>query len=73
VGDICFSGSSLGVLTAVWAVVQGVIVFLFWGWINSLRDSIREAREERDRAFDGWEKTIGLGETAVRRERRRGS
>jgi hypothetical protein len=44
---------------------------LFWTLVRSMQDSIREAREQRDRALDGWEQTIGLGEKAVRRERRR--
>jgi hypothetical protein len=75
---ICFSGPQLVFLGTIWAVIQGVIVFLFRGWLGSLRDeiasckdSIKEARAERDRMADGWEQTIGLGETVVKRERRR--
>lgn len=76
--DICFSGAQLVFLGGIWVVIQGVIVFLFRGWLGSLKDqivaceaSIREARAERDRMADGWEKTIGLGETAVKHQRRR--
>lgn len=69
--DACFSPAALALLGSAWVVIQGVIVVLFWGWINSLKDSIREARAERDRMADGWEATVGLGEKAVRRERRR--
>jgi hypothetical protein len=71
VGDACFSPASLALLAAIGTVLQGAIVALFWGWIRSMQDSIREARAERDRMADGWEATIGLGEKAVRRERRR--
>lgn len=69
--DICFSPGVLALLGSLWVVIQAVIVFLFRGWISSLQDSIKEARAERDRMADGWEATIGLGEKAVRRERRR--
>lgn len=69
--DVCFSPGVLALLSAIWLVLQGVIVTLFWGWIRAMQDSIREARAERDRMADGWEATIGLGEKAVRRERRR--
>lgn len=68
--DVCFSPGALTLLGGIATVLQGVIVALFWGWIQSLKDSIQEARAERDRAIDGWEATIGLGEKAVRRERR---
>lgn len=69
--DICFSGPALALLGGFWIVIQGVVVVLFWGWIRSLQDSIHEARGERDRAIDGWERTVGVGEQAVRRERKR--
>lgn len=76
--DICFSGVQLAFLGAIWVVVQGVIVFLFRGWMGSLKDqitacteTIKEARAERDRMADGWERTVGLGEKAVREVRRR--
>jgi hypothetical protein len=76
--DTCFSPQAIAFLGAVWLVIQGVIVFLFRGWIGSLKDQITacsaeitQARVERDRAMDGWEATIGLGEKAVRQQRRR--
>ena len=69
--DVCLSPGVLALLSAIWLVLQGVIVTLFWGWIRAMQDSIQEARNERDRMADGWEQTIGLGEKAVRRERRR--
>lgn len=77
---VCFSGAALALLGTIWLGVQAVIVFLFRGWMGSLRDqitscedSIKEARAERDRMADGWEKTVGLGEQAVRQQRRRTS
>ena len=69
--DVCFSPGALALLASIGTILQGVIVALFWGWVRSLQDSIAEARAERDRMADGWEKTIGLGERAVRRVRRR--
>lgn len=69
--EVCFSGSALALLGAVWLVLQAAFVGLFLALIRSKDDSIREARAERDRMADGWEATIGLGEKAVRRERRR--
>lgn len=72
-GGVCFTPAALVLLATIGGILQGVIAALFWGWINSLKDSIREARAERDRMADGWEATIGLGEKAVRRERRRPS
>lgn len=69
--EVCFSGPALALLAVIWGVIQAVGLGLFWGWIRSLQDSIREARAERDRMADGWEATVGLGEKAVRRERRR--
>ena len=61
---ICVSPAALAVISAL---VSG----LFGALLVTMRDSVREAREQRDRALDGWEATIGLGEKAVRRERRR--
>lgn len=75
---VCFSPSALALLGSVWVVIQGVIIFLFRGWLGSLKDQntqcradIDSLRAERDRALGGWEQTLGLGERAVRRERRR--
>lgn len=62
--NICISPAALGVITTV-------VSALFWALLRSKDDSIKEARAERDRMADGWEKTVGLGERAVRRERRR--
>lgn len=64
--DICVSPAALGAITAA-------VSALFWALVKAKDDSIREARSERDRALDGWEQTLGLGEKAVRRERRRPS
>jgi hypothetical protein len=64
VDDICISPAALTVITTM-------VAALFWALIRSMQDSVREARAERDRMADGWEATIGLGEKAVRRERRR--
>jgi hypothetical protein len=69
--EVCFSPGALTLLGVIGAALQATIVALFWGWIRSLEDSIREARAERDRALDGWEQTVGLGEKAVRRADRR--
>jgi hypothetical protein len=77
-GGVCFSPAALAFLGAAWVVIQGVIVFLFRGWLASLKDQIAsersatlEARAERDRVTLGWERTLGLGETVVRREQRK--
>ena len=80
--DVCFSPQALTFLGAVWLVIQGAIVYLFRGWVGALKDqlgaerttcmdAIKEARDQRDRALKGWEDTVGLGEQAVRRVRRR--
>lgn len=63
--DVCFSGAALGLLGAIWLVLQAVIVTLFWGWINSLKDSVKEARDERDRAANNLDQALGLGEALV--------
>lgn len=62
--DICLSPGALAVISAMVSGLFGLVVYL-------MKDSIREARAERNRALDGWEATIGLGEKAVRHERRR--
>lgn len=64
--DVCISPAAL-------AVVSGLVSALFGYLMYTMNDSIKEARGERDRMADGWEATIGLGEKAVRRERRRPS
>lgn len=63
-GDICISP---GFLATVAAMVSALFGALIW----ALKDSIREARSERDRAISGWEATVNLGEKVVRKERRR--
>lgn len=63
--NICLSPAAL-------AVVSGLVSALFGYLMFTMNDSIKEARSERDRALDGWEQTVGLGERAVvKRERRR--
>lgn len=62
--DICISPGALAALSAMVSALFGALIW-------SMKDSIREARAERDRAMDGWEATVNLGETAVKRERRR--
>lgn len=62
--NVCISPVALGAVTTM-------VAALFWALIHSKDDSIREARAERDRMADGWEKTVGLGEQVVRREKRR--
>jgi nitrogen fixation-related uncharacterized protein len=57
-GDACFSPASLALLVAIGGVLQGVIVTLFWLAIRSKDDSIKDARELRDRALDINEQMI---------------
>jgi hypothetical protein len=64
VESICLSPAALAVVSALVSGLFGYLMF-------TMNDSIKEARSERDRALSGWEATIGLGEKAVRRERRR--
>ncbi len=56
--DVCFSPAQLGLLVAIGGVLQTVIVTLFWLAIRSRDDSIKDAREVRDRALDLNERTI---------------
>lgn len=62
--NICLTPAALAVVSAIVSALSGYLMY-------SMNDSIKEARAERDRALDGWEATIGLGEKAVKRERRR--
>lgn len=62
--DVCISPVAL-------AAVSTIISALFGYLMVTMNDSIKEARRERDRMADGWEQTVGLGEKAVRRVRRR--
>jgi hypothetical protein len=68
-GNLCFSPQQLTLLTGAWLVIQGVIVYLFRGWLASLNDQVREAREQRNWALSGWEDTVGAGEKVERRRR----
>lgn len=56
--DICFSPSQVALLVGIGGVLQGVIATLFWLAIRSKEDSIKDAREVRDRALDLNERTI---------------
>lgn len=62
--DICVPPAALAAASAVISALFGYLMY-------QMNDSIKEARAERDRAMEGWEQTVGLGEKAVRRERRR--
>lgn len=57
--DACFSPASLALLGAIWVVLQGVIVTLFWLAVRSKDDSIKDARDLRDKALE-------LNEAALR-------
>ncbi len=81
-GDACFSPQVLTLLGGIALVIQGVIVYLFRGWMGALKDqltverlscqdALKEARLERDRAYEGWESVVGLGERAVATQQRR--
>jgi hypothetical protein len=61
---ICLSPAALAVVSALVSALFGYLMY-------TMNDSIKEARSERDRALDGWEQTVGLGEKVARRERRR--
>jgi hypothetical protein len=69
-GNLCFSSQLLPLLGAIWIVIQGVVIYLFRGWMQSMQAQILEAQTQRDRALSGWESTLGLGEKAVQREKR---
>jgi hypothetical protein len=65
VGEACFSPASLALLAAIWLVIQAAIVALFWIGIRAYQDSIRDARELRDRALDINERALQAGERQV--------
>jgi hypothetical protein len=71
--ETCFSPSSLALLGAIWLVIQAAIVGLFWIGIRAYQDSIRDARELRDRALDINEQAIRSGESLVEPIRRASS
>lgn len=56
--DACFSPVSLALLGTIGAVLQAVIVTLFWLAIRAKDDSIKDARDLRDRALDINEQMI---------------
>lgn len=62
--DVCLSPAALAAVSALVSALFGYLMY-------TMNDSIKEARSERDRALDGWEQTVGLGEKAVRQQRRR--
>jgi uncharacterized membrane protein len=64
-GDVCFSGSALTLLGAMWLVIQAAIVALFWVAVRAFQDSIRDARSERDRASSNLEEALHIGTEAV--------
>jgi hypothetical protein len=61
VADTCFSGASLVLLGVIGGVLQMVIVTLFWLAIRSKDDSIKDARDLRDRALEVNEIAIRAG------------
>jgi uncharacterized membrane protein YciS (DUF1049 family) len=61
-GEACFSPASLALLAIVGGALQAAIVGLFWLAIRSKDDSIKDARDLRDRALDINERTIETGE-----------
>jgi nitrogen fixation-related uncharacterized protein len=65
VADACFSGPSLTLLGVIAGVIQAVIVTLFWLAIRAKDDSIRDARELRDRALELNERAITAGERQI--------
>lgn len=64
-GDVCFSPPSLALLVTIGGLLQTVIVTLFWLAIRSKDDSIKDARELRDRALDINETLTRSGERQV--------
>ena len=59
---VCFSPASLALLGSIWLLLQGVIVTLFWLAIRAKEDSIKDAREIRDRALEINEQALSVGE-----------
>ena len=60
--DACFSPASLGLLAAIGTVLQAVIVSLFYLGIRAKDDSIKDARDMRDRALDLNDRALTTGE-----------
>jgi hypothetical protein len=65
-GDICFTPAQLALVAALGGILQTVIVTLFWLVIRSKDDSLKDARELRDRALDINEQQIQVGEKQTR-------
>lgn len=71
--DVCgLSPQMMWLMGAIGAVLQGVIVTLFWGWIKSLtkRAERAEARvdsleTQRDRAVANLEEALQIGSKAA--------
>lgn len=61
-GEACFSPPSLALLGGIWLVIQAAIVALFWIGIRAKDDSIKDARELRDRALDINERALEASE-----------
>lgn len=73
--EACFSPSSLALLAIIGGALQAVIVTLFWLAIRAKDDSIKDARDLRDRALDINDQLSRNGERqaeAVTRVVRRG-
>lgn len=60
--DACFSPVSIALLATIGGILQTVIVTLFWLAIRSKDDSIKDARQLRDRAIEINEEAIRIGE-----------
>jgi hypothetical protein len=54
-GNLCFSPGWLPIIGTIWVVIQGVVIYLFRGWMQSMQAQILEAQTQRDRALTGWE------------------
>lgn len=63
--DACFSPASLALLATIGGILQAVIVTLFYGWVRSLEQRVKDAQAERDRAADNLERSLNIGETTV--------
>lgn len=64
-GEACFSPVSLALLGAIWVVLQAAILGLYWIGIRAKDDSIKDARDLRDRALDINERVLQTGERQV--------
>jgi hypothetical protein len=62
VGDACFSPASIGLLTIIGGMIQAAMLGLYWIGIRAKDDSIRDARELRDRVLDTNDTLARAGE-----------